>query len=146
MANNNKKNRFRSYLSKINKIKIGIAWRGLALNKVNRSFDIVDLVKRISNQNIEFINLQMGDIINENKNLFSKTGKKLVLFNKFDYQNNLDGLAEIIKNCDFVITLGNSVTHLSSSLGVKTYALVAPNAQWYWISESKKNLWYPVSS
>ena len=65
---------------------------------------------------------------------------------KFDYRNDLEGIAGIINNCDLVASLGNTTAHFSSALGKKTYVLVAPNALWYWQSESKKRLWYPNST
>ena len=142
-ASNNKIKEIEKIFSFTKKLKVGLSWKGSSLKRVNRQIDLQELVKIFDTNKYELINLQHSDYL-EDINLVSKKLNRDILFEeKFDYKEDLEGIIALINKCDLIITLGNTVAHLSSALGKKTYVLVASNAQWYWLSEHKKKLWYP---
>ena len=49
----------------------------------------------------------------------------------------------LVSQLDLLITVGNSLAHLSGSLGVKTLLLPEKNPKWYWMEEGERSLWYP---
>ena len=62
-----------------------------------------------------------------------------------DVKNDIYGLMQFIKSCDFIITISNTTAHLSGALGIPTYLLLSKGAGalWYWLNNKKsKNLWY----
>lgn len=126
-----------------NKIKVGLSWRGSSLKRVNRQIDLQDLVKIFDPEKYELINLQHSDYEEDIDFVLRKFKRKITFEKEFDYKNDFEGIAALVSKCDIIITLGNTIAHLSSAMGKKTYVLVASNAQWYWLSENKKKLWYP---
>lgn len=140
---NSKNKEINNIFSFSNKIKVGLSWKGSSLKRVNRQIDLGELIKIFDPNKYELINLQHSDFLKDINFVSKKFNRKIIFEKEFDYKNDIEGILALINKCDMVVTLGNTVAHLSSSLGKKTFVLVAPNAQWYWLSENKKKLWYP---
>ena len=72
--------------------------------------------------------------------------KKIFTDHEIDCFNDIDGVAGLIKSCDFIITVSNSNAHISGKLGVKTFLLLPFNEGklWYWgLNTDKYIVWYP---
>ena len=129
------------------KLRCGISWR--STNKLighKKSIDLVLLREVLALENIEFINLQFSDVKNEVNNLENSMKRKIFNSHDIDNFNDIDGIASLIKTCDFVITISNSNAHISGKLGVKTFLLLpkSDGKLWYWgQSEDKEIIWYP---
>ena len=78
-----------------------------------------DLKKILKIKNITFIDLQYGDTLIEKNNFYKNHGVKIIKDNNIDNFNDFVGLSSLIERCDFVISVSNSVAHLSSALGKK---------------------------
>ena len=103
-----------------------------------------DLGKVLKINNISFIDLQYGDTSNERNKFFENNGVKIIKDENIDNFNDFVGLSSLIEKCDFVISVSNSVAHLSSALGKKTY-LMLPEGRgkmWYWNTDNTDSLWY----
>ena len=64
-----------------------------------------------------------------------------------DLKNDFDGIASIICNCDFVVTIDNAIAHLASALGKKTFVLLPlapPNFRW--LTDRKHTPFYPQTT
>ena len=136
-------NKYKKLIRNNNKIKVGIGWSSLTSksNKINKekSITINALTNLLPNQEIDIINLQYGNI-DEDLNFLKKTkGHNLQIFDTIDYKNDIDDLAAIILNCDFVISTSNFTACLSGSLGKKTFALDHADSTWIW-TYNKKNM------
>ena len=125
------------------KIKVGLSWKGGSVKRVNRQINIIDLCSIFDQDKYELINLQHINYKDDIDLVSKKLNRKIFYSKKLDYKDDLDSILALINECDLIITLGNTIGHLSSAIGKKTFVLVAPNAQWYWLSEYKKKLWYP---
>lgn len=132
---------------KIKKLRCGISWK--STNRIfgnKKSIKLEKLKKILLHENIEFINLQYTDEINEINFIEKDLNKKIFIEHEIDCFNDIDGVASLIKSCDFVITVSNSNAHISGKLGVKTFLLLPYNdgKLWYWGSnEDKDVVWYP---
>ena len=132
---------------KIKKLRCGISWK--STNRIfghKKSIELGRLKNILSSENIEFINLQYTDEINEINFIEKDLNKKIFIEHEIDCFNDIDGVASLIKSCDFVITVSNSNAHISGKLGVKTFLLLPYNdgKLWYWGSnEDKDVVWYP---
>jgi len=132
---------------KIKKLRCGVSWK--STNKIfghKKSIELGRLKNILSSENIEFINLQYTDEINEINFIEKELNKKIFIEHEIDCFNDIDGVASLIKSCDFVITVSNSNAHISGKLGVKTFLLLPYNdgKLWYWGSnEDKDVVWYP---
>ena len=80
-------------------------------------------------------------------NLIEKNlNRKIFIEHQVDCFNDIDGVASLIKSCDFVITVSNSNAHISGKLGIKTFLLLPFNdgKLWYWgLNTDKDIVWYP---
>ena len=136
-------NKINNIFSFDKKIKVGLSWKGGSVKRVNRQIDITDLCSIFDEKKYELINLQHINYEDDIDLVSKKLNRKILYSKKLDYKDDLDSILALINECDLIITLGNTIGHLSSAIGKKTFVLVAPNAQWYWLSEHKKKLWYP---
>ena len=92
----------------------------------------------------ELINLQYGNVTEDIKKLKKNSGRELVLFDSVDYKNDIDSLAAIIMNCDFVVSVASFTTSFSGSLGKKTIAMVPMDFGWVWTNDSENHsTWFP---
>ena len=121
-------------------LKIGLAWSG----NQSYQFDIMRSIKLKSLKNIidlqnqkpiKFYCLQKN--IRDNDLDFFKNSNIINLGNL-----NFYDLAKEINNLDLVISSCTSILHLSSSLKMKTFGLLANKADWRWLDDSKKSNWY----
>ena len=89
------------------------------------------------------VNLQYGNFDQELKAIELETGRIVHSIPGLDTKEDVDGLAAGIMSCDEVITIDNSVAHLSGALGKNTNVLLPFGADWRWSNLHKdSNLWY----
>jgi tetratricopeptide (TPR) repeat protein len=127
--------RFKSSLKDtINKRIIGISWKTLNKNKLakKRNIDLEMLIKSIWKNDVLLLNLQYGDVNEEIELVSEKLGIKIHQIENINNYYNLDSLASIISACSMVVTIDNTVGHLSGSLGVDTKLLLdyTPSPIW----------------
>lgn len=65
-----------------------------------------------------------------------------------DCDKDLDGVASVLLGCDLVITVSNTLAHLSCALGVPTLVLVDSSLGrlWYWGHKDPTTPWYGSAS
>ena len=132
---------------KIKKLRCGISWK--STNRIfgnKKSIKLEKLKKILLHENIEFINLQYTDETKEINLIEKNLNKQIFTKHEIDCFNDIDGVASLIKTCDFVISVSNSNAHISGKLGVKTFLLLPYNdgKLWYWgLNTDKDVVWYP---
>ena len=93
--------------------------------------------------NCLLVNLQYGNFEQELKALELETGRIVYSIPGLDTKEDLVGLAAGIMSCDEVITIDNSVVHLSGALGQNTNVLLPFGSDWRWGNlREDSNLWY----
>lgn len=133
-------------ISKKNDV-IGLSWRSKSgYYGDSKSFSIHDLLKVINRQELQFINLQYGEVADELQDVFKHTS---VIVNSDENKNitdEINDLAEVIKKCDIVVTCSNVTAHVAGVMRKKTY-LLAPSKYgrlWFWdADDSGHSVWYP---
>lgn len=136
----------KSIIKKNNYKICGISWT--SKNKEigdAKSLSLETLLPILSIPNITFIDLQYGDTSVEKKSLFDQYGIKLHSISEIDNFNDLDGLASLVKICDFIVTVSNVTAHIAGALNKKTFLLL-PHGYgkiWYWGESGEQSLWYP---
>ena len=128
------------------KIRCGISWKSTN-SKIGhkKSIQLKDLIKIFSNFDLEFINLQYTFDNDEIFEVEKSLNKKIFLEHSVDCFDDINGLAELIQTCDFVITVSNSNAHVAGKIGVKTFLLLpaTDGKLWYWGSKNDSEiLWY----
>lgn len=129
-----------------NKVTCGISW-GSINRKVgdDKSIPIQDLYPILKMNNIEFVNLQYGDVKDTLLKVKEEIDKKILHLDEIDLFEDVDGVLSIIAACDIVVTSSNSTAHLAGALGKETLLLVpyAIGQFWYWHAIDGKSVWYP---
>jgi hypothetical protein len=128
------------------KIKCGVSWK--SNNPYigrDKSFQIEMLEPLLKNQDIQFVNLQYGDVKNDIEIMKDKYHSDILDTSDIDNYNDIEGLVALISSCDIVVTADNSNAHLAGALGKETY-LILPKTNslvWYWEHQiNEVSLWY----
>ena len=129
-----------------NKLKCGISWKSNnAIMGKGKSFELEFLEPLLKNQNIQFINLQYGDVNHDLSHIKNKYQTDILDTSDIDNYEDMEGLAALIDSCDIIVTSSNSNAHLAGALGKETY-LILPKANsliWYWEHKMDKiSQWY----
>ena len=94
---------------------------------------------------IDFFNLQYGNVLKEIKDFNLEHKLNLIHLNDVDLFNDFLKIASLLKNLDLFITVSNSTAHLAGALGVTTL-LIKPFNQatfFYWNQNTNRTPWYP---
>jgi tetratricopeptide (TPR) repeat protein len=129
-----------------NKITCGVSWE--SLNKKigdDKSIPIRDLYPILKMSDIEFVNLQYGDVKSTLFQVKEEIDKEIINLDDVDLFRDVDGALSIIAACDIVVTSSNSTAHLAGALGKETLLLVpySVGQLWYWHAIDGKSIWYP---
>jgi tetratricopeptide (TPR) repeat protein len=128
------------------KFKVGISWKSLN-NKYaeQKSLSLENLLDLLRLPDIDFFNLQYGDVLKEIQDFNDSYNLKLINLKNIDLFNDFLKVASVLKNLDLFITVSNSTAHLAGALGVKTL-LIKPFNQatfFYWNQNTNRTPWYP---
>lgn len=101
-------------------LKVGIAWRsGLQRIRSQQALSSIDDWGQVLNlPNVQFINLQYGDVIEE------LAEKPVHIVDGVDLKDDLDAAAALTQACDLVINMGTSVGDMAGALGVPCWSLL----------------------
>jgi tetratricopeptide (TPR) repeat protein len=105
--------------------RIGVSWASTAENAASRSIP-PDVLLDALPADAEIICLQYGL-----ENLTNVLGDKLSIPD-FDLNNDFGQLSRTILECDAVLTIGNTIAHLSGFLGVPTVVLLPKLGREIW--------------
>ena len=134
---------FKNQISKLTNLKIGISWKTFATkNDKKRSLTPLEVSTILRNNKNSFINLQYGEVNNEIEEINQLTNNKLVTIRDLDLTQDLNNVISLIKECDLIITIDNTIAHLSSSLGKITWILLPYSADFRWMEDITASLWY----
>ncbi len=136
--------KWKEKLNQIKGFKVGINWQGTKTYEVDHLRSIpLNYFKDLFNiKNINFISLQKGFGLEQIKNFKHKD--KLYDFSKEvdNGENIFEDTIGILQNIDLVISIDSSLVHLSSTLGIKTFALLHFCPDWRWNLMTKEFSWY----
>lgn len=130
-------------LSKNNKKRIGISWRGgQDVSGKIRSMELSEILRAIPDDfDADIISFQYGDEVN---NEIISNGDRRVQISGLDTFNDIDGVLALLSCCDAVLSVDNAVAHFASFLGVPTGVLIpAGQVQFRWKNVQLKNLFFP---
>jgi len=144
-ANEQKISAIKIKMSK-NKLKCGISWKSNnAIMGKGKSFELKFLEPLLKNQNIQFINLQYGDVNQDLSYIKNRYQTDILDTSDIDNYEDMEGLAALIDSCDIIVTSSNSNAHLAGALGKETYLILpkASSLMWYWEHKMDKiSQWY----
>jgi hypothetical protein len=124
---------------------VGIAWRGGmdVLNRSRRSIALTEWTRVLRVNNVQFVNLQYGDVDREIAEARKRTGVKIHNFAEVDQLVDLDGFAAQIRALDLVLSVDNTTVHMAGALGVPVLAPLPLVPDWRWKMRGTGSEWYP---
>ena len=132
-----------------NKLNVGLSWSTLNTEEHDKkSVPLDKFSKLFKKENINFINLQFGDVKKEISSFEEKNKVKFYEYKNLNITKEIDKLMGLINKLDLVITIQNSTAHISLSIGKKTFVLLSykpPRFYWYG-SNPEKSYWYPEAT
>jgi ADP-heptose:LPS heptosyltransferase len=107
--------------------------------------ELQSLLKLFELKDIDFINLQYGEVQNEISQVQSNQGISIRAIEEVDLYHDIDSAMRLIQACDIVVTTSNSTAHMAGALGKETLLLLPFSAGkfWYWHDLDGLSLWYP---
>lgn len=126
-------------LSTLNKKKIGVIWQGNHQHSANNIRSIpLTLFATLFELDVEFHLLQK-EINQEDQRILAQYP------NVYNWASELDNFfdtAAIIEQMDLIISIDTSVAHLSAAMGKPTWILLKHSADFRWLIQSKRSVWY----
>ena len=110
---------------------VGLCWRSGVVSPTRGSnYTLLeDWEKLLTNPNIAVVNLQYGKCEDEILEIEKRFGVKLIRWPDISLQNDQSKLAAIIKNLDYVFSIGSAVAQMAGAVGTPT-GMVAIKAGW----------------
>ena len=142
--NDNKLLEWETLIAIVDKIKIGLNWKGSKSNPrvLNNSVNLEYFKNIVSNKQANFISLQKGIAVNDiEKSELQENIISYDLLMDTGSQRFLD-TAAIIKYLDLVITTDTSIAHLAGTLGTQTWLLLPKISDWRWLNSKDETIWY----
>jgi ADP-heptose:LPS heptosyltransferase len=140
----NRAKTYKTLLENYDKPIIGISWRsGSHHNGTLRSVCVERLASVLGSFGVTLLCLQYGENTSTQVDACrNRTGVEIKLLKDLDLTHDLDGVAAAICACDLVVSVGNTVAHLSAACGVPTWLLAAQAASWRWMFSGDRTPWY----
>lgn len=124
--------------------RVGIAWRGGTLRnrRYLRSLELEGLGELLRLPGCAFYSLQSGDCQSELLHVSARSAVKLRDVAGAAGED-MDELAAAIEALDLVITVDNTIAHLSGALGKPTWVLLPYSCEWRYGRSGESMAWYP---
>lgn len=134
---------FKNKLMNNKKYNVGISWKTTNPSEIHRNITLDKIKKILGNTNCNFYNLQFGDCTAD-KEFFNKN-EELLTFYDIDYKDDFESVAALITELDFVITIQNTIAHLSCALSKETWVILSTFPRFNWGFEKDECCWYPTA-
>jgi tetratricopeptide (TPR) repeat protein len=132
---------FRNKIKDNKKYNVGISWKTTNISEIHRNIALDKIKKILTSDTCNFYNLQFGDCRADID--FFNNDKELLNFLDIDYKDDFESVAALISELDFVITIQNTVAHLSCALSKETWVILSTFPRFNWGFEKDKCSWYP---
>lgn len=127
-------------------VKCGLSWKsGRAKLGVEKSVPLIDLSEVLNLKNINFVNLQYGEVKDEICEINTKLGMTIQTIEDINLYDDVDAALSVLDACNLVVTTSNTTAHLAGALGKETLLMLpCGNSRfWYWHDIDGISLWYP---
>jgi tetratricopeptide (TPR) repeat protein len=138
--------RWREELSRLEGMKVGIAWQGNPKysHDKRRSIPLRSFEPLARVPGVQFISLQKG-VGTEQLSGLPESFRVLNLGDRLDEAAGaFMDTAAIMKNLDLVITSDTAIPHLAGALGVPVWLALASVVDWRWLIHRQDCPWYPT--
>ena len=135
--------KIKEFFSGIKGLKVGISWCSFSeKNGARRSLSTDDLAKITKFHNINFINIQYGNVLKQVKEVKLLNGNEILKVPFTDLTRDINSVASIIQNCVLIISVDNTTAHLAASMGKPVWILLPFSSEFRWMENITPALWY----
>ena len=129
-------------LNKMNNYKIGITWRGLLNEFIEKNIPL-ETFQLLLDLNVDLICLhRKEDIINEIDNIPTEYKNRIHFFD-IDIETPFEDTIALLRNIDLLLSVDTATIHLAGILNVESYLLLGKYSDWRWFNdETENNIWY----
>ena len=125
------------------KLLIGISWRSVAkASGESRSIDLKILIESLGQEEVQYINLQYGDVTTEIEEI-KNTLEVEIFQSTVNNYDDMAGFSALIDACDVIVSIDNTTVHLAGALGKNTKVMLPFIADWRWLLDRDDSPWYP---
>ncbi|MBS0334878.1 MAG: tetratricopeptide repeat protein [Proteobacteria bacterium] len=123
--------------------RVGISWRGgtVFTNTARRSLTLDQLAPVLRLPGVRFVSLQHGATEAEVAEASARLGVPIHLFPKAEMDDFQD-LAALVQGLDAVVSVQNTVVHVSGAVGQHCLALLPNNPEWRYMAQGSAMPWY----
>jgi tetratricopeptide (TPR) repeat protein len=123
--------------------RIGLAWAGNPRYKADRarSMELETLVPLLRSLDATWISLQKGEAAAQLAGL----PEDVCALDGCSGDCDLAETAAVIAGLDLVITTDTCIAHLAGAMGKTVWILLPHLADWRWMQETERTLWYPTA-
>ncbi len=127
------------------RFKAGLCWRGgtRKTRRETRSLAVEQCLPLLAASSCRFICLQNGECGDELE-ILRRQGVELQWWP--EATNDFDELAALITALDLVISVDNTVAHLSGALGKPLWVMLSASPEWRYLWQGERMPWYPSAS
>lgn len=123
-------------------LKVGIAWSGSPLNRLDRtrSLPLQTLLDGLP-PDVCLVQLQR-DVRAADASVARERGRPIFAP---ELLASFEGTAALIEQLDLVVTVDTSLAHLAGTLGKPTWILLSSSVDWRWLLHRADTPWYPTA-
>jgi tetratricopeptide (TPR) repeat protein len=128
------------------KKRVAIAWQGNPVaergHQKNRSMNLLSLEPLFLRDDIEVVSLQKGF----GSEQIDQLGWRARFHSAQDLVDDVwdfEEVGAILRNCDTLVSVDTSITHLSGAIGCPSVLLLKWTPDWRWGLEGDSTFWYP---
>lgn len=136
--------RWRSVLSGVPGLRVGIVWQGNPRNPADRlrSVPLAAFAPLAGMEGVRLVSLQKGPGASQ----LAEGAFALDLSDRLDEANGpFMDTAAVLRNLDLLVTVDSAVAHLAGALGVPTWVVLSRAADWRWLRGRDDTPWYPAT-
>jgi len=128
------------------RLRLGLVWGGTPMHTEDRarSMPLCTLLPVLQRSDVQIVVLQQGPSRAQLEALTPSVRDSLL-----DVAENCTDMADtaqVLIDCDVLLSVDTSVAHVAGALGVPTWVMVAHPAEWRWGRERSDSLYYPHST
>ena len=125
--------------------KVGVSWIGgvRQTGRARRSISLRRWAPLLSSPEIDFVSLQYTACAPEREEVKRDLG--IDLWHWQDAIDDLDQSAAMISELDAVVSVCNTVVHLTGALGKPVWVLTPFVAEWRYLDQGTSMPWYPAA-
>jgi tetratricopeptide (TPR) repeat protein len=125
------------------RLRIGFAWRGgiQRTGRSRRSMSFDDLAPLLGREDLEFVSLQYGQVEADVRGAAAALGRELRVFPAVEI-DDFDDAAAVVSHCDLVVSVQQTLVHLTGGLGRAGYIMVPRRPEWRYLAAGETMPWY----